>query len=689
MKLKKQGSTWKQQLLAFSFMTKVVFLHKSIVGGAEIIQNMGTQTFDRGLQVGGKPPLLPGNGCVSNGNGPNCPPTRPKLAPTKPAPIKSPPTKPLMTPAKPASTPVRPAPMKPLKPLKAPAKPLASPIKRPFSAPVLQPAIKPNAKPAVDTSINIILEWNDVAMQVVITDFTKISNNQSCSRAPPATALQMAKVHLAMYDALGSVIDNGREPYILYVNISSYQDMSYEAAVATAAHRMLNNSYPDQQQFLNDAYQMTMNRLSLSSSSSAISNGQLVGNSIVDAYIYNRTNDNSCPINMTYTWRNGTGQHQPDPIHPTQGIVAPNYGDVALFVKASSLIELKPPPPIESENYTFVFDQVKRLGGDNITTAADRKWQESVAAWYYAYDGAPYLGVPQVLMNSVVREIMNKSSSNGRTNILKDEQGDTTASQAITASYILAQMHTAMADAGILAWKQKYLYNFWRPISAIRNAANDGNYQTTPVLDWIFLGAPRSNPPSPGQTNFDPAFPAHSSGHSAFCGAAMKALGNILQTNNMKYKFTSWEWNGTTTDELGIVRPKLYQEFKTLSEFASLCGASRIWAGVHYATDCQEGQRLAYKVADNVYENAMRWKQGNGRVNMQAIKTDISPEEEVMLYLSRNKTVQYSMDGKTENEVKGIVMDYFAKRQSLYMKNIPKFTQVHEPRRKRVKSNEE
>ena len=54
---------------------------------------------------------------------------------------------------------------------------------------------------------------------------------------------------------------------------------------------------------------------------------------------------------------------------------------------------------------------------------------------------------------------MNESSSNGRTNILKDEQGDTTASQAITASYILAQMHTAMADAGILAWKQKYLYN--------------------------------------------------------------------------------------------------------------------------------------------------------------------------------------------------------------------------------------
>jgi len=127
MKLKKQGSSWKQLLLAFSFTTQVVFLHKSIVGSAEILQNMGTQTFDRGLQVGGKPPLLPGSGCITNGNNPNCPPTRPKLAPTKPAPIKSPPTKPLMTLAKPAPTSVRSAPMKPLKPLKVPAKPLASP----------------------------------------------------------------------------------------------------------------------------------------------------------------------------------------------------------------------------------------------------------------------------------------------------------------------------------------------------------------------------------------------------------------------------------------------------------------------------------------------------------------------------------------------------------------------------------
>jgi hypothetical protein len=697
MQVKKPGSTCKHLKLVLALLiTQECFLPNTLAASVDFLQNLGTKKYERSLQGGGKPPSTPGNGC-QNGNNPNCLPASPMRAPVKPSPVapspkvapsKPSPMKPAkapknLSPMKPVTSPVKPTPMKPSKPVKAPVKPSATPRKQPSAKPSRKPSIKPKNKPSVKPSTNVILEWNDVAMQIVIADFTKSSTNQSCSRSPPATALQLAKAHLAMYDALGSVLEHGRDPYLLYVNTSSYQVVSYEAAVATAAHHILLNSYPAQQQVLNDAYDTTMKRLNLSMSSLAIANGKLVGNAVVDAYISNRTNDNSCPMNMTYTWRNGIGQHQPDPTHPNQGIVAPNYGDVSLFVKASSSIELKPPPQIESNNYTFVFNQVKRLGGDNITTAADRQWQESVAAWYYAYDGAPYLGPPPVLMNSVVREIMGKSSFIANSTVVKEKGYASSEVNAISAAYILAQVHTAMADAGILTWKQKYLYNFWRPINAIRNASNDGNSQTAPALDWIFLGAPRSNPPSPGQTNFDPAFPSHASGHASFCGAAMKSLGNILQTNNVEYKFVSWEWNGTTTDELGIVRPNLYQEFDTLSEFASLCGASRVWAGVHFATDCQEGQRLGYKVADNVYENSMKWKQGGGKLNLPAIKTDVGPEEEVMLYLNRERTVQYLVDGKSENEVKGIVMDYFGKRQSLTNKMVP-LNQVIQPRRKRI-----
>lgn len=504
---------------------------------------------------------------------------------------------------------------------------------------------------------NVILEWNDVSMHVAIMDYTK-PKIPSCSLAPPANALQIAKAHLAMYDALGSVLDNGRDPYLLYADISNYEDVSYESAVATAAHQMLLNSYPAQESTLNDAYKATLTRLRDSLSGIAIANGQAVGDTIVEAYIRNRTNDHSCPINMTYAWRNTTGQHQPDPTNPNQGIVAPNYGDVNVLVKTSSRIDLQPPPKLDSEKYAFVFDQVKRLGGDNITTPTDRSWQESVAAWYYAFDGAPYLGSPSVMMNLVVREVMNIVLEKDKRMIREKEDS------TITAAYILAQMHAAMADAGILTWKQKYMYNFWRPISGIRNAGSDGNDMTTPDLGWTFLGAPRSNPLSPGQKNFDPAFPSHSSGHASFCSAAMKSLGNILQTNKVEFEFTSWEWNGTTTDELGIVRPKLYQRFDSLSEFAAFCGASRVWSGVHWCTDCQSGHHIGCMAADSVYENSMRWKQKSGKKNLPAIDLEIEPQEEVLIYLDRKKKLNYFIDGKAEEEVKQIVEEYFTKRKA-------------------------
>ena len=388
----------------------------------------------------------------------------------------------------------------------------------------------------------------------------------------------------------------------------------------------------------------------------AIKNGQSVGYIIADAYTSNRTSYSICPINMTYVWRNSPGQHQPDPLHPLQGIVAPNYGSVPPFVKNTYTIQLNLPPSLESDVYALEYNQVKRLGGDNVTTYANRTWQESVTAWYYAYDGAPYLGSPPVMLNQIARIVIDKVNSGQFPSFSDDDDS------AVKAAYILAQTWTSMADAGILTWKQKYQYNSWRPINAIRSGALDTNNMTDPEPGRTYLGSPRSNPLSSGQTNFDPAIPSFSAGHASFCSAAMKTLGNILQTNNVDFNFTSWEWNGTTTDELGIARPNLFYKFTSLSEFAALCGASRIWAGVHFSSDCEVGSHVGYKTADAVYEHSMRWKQGSGKKNFPAIKPEISPETEVKVYLERNRSLTYFIDGKRDDEVRETVMEYFRAR---------------------------
>ncbi len=92
--------------------------------------------------------------------------------------------------------------------------------------------------------------------------------------------------------------------------------------------------------------------------------------------------------------------------------------------------------------------------------------------------------------------------------------------------------------------------------------------------------------------------------------------------------------------------------------------ASRVWGGVHWCTDCQSGHRVGDMAADSVYENSMRWKIGNEKKNVPAIALKIAPEDEVLLYLDRKKKLNYFVDGKSEEEVKSMVEDYFMQRRS-------------------------
>jgi hypothetical protein len=98
--------------------------------------------------------------------------------------------------------------------------------------------------------------------------------------------------------------------------------------------------------------------------------------------------------------------------------------------------------------------------------------------------------------------------------------------------------------------------------------------------------------------------------------------------------------------------------------FSRACRASRVWGGVHWCTDCQSGHRVGDMAADSVYENSMRWKIGSGKQNVPAIVLKIAPEDEVLLYLDRKKKLNYFVDGKSEEEVKRMVEDYFMQRKS-------------------------
>src|SRR5438045_8992680 len=104
-----------------------------------------------------------------------------------------------------------------------------------------------------------------------------------------------------------------------------------------------------------------------------------------------------------------------------------------------------------------------------------------------------------------------------------------TANNPLELARLLALINVSMADAGIAVWESKYFYQFWRPITGIRESdpgtgasgTGDGNAGTTGDPACRPLGAPATNLTGP---NFTPPFPAYPSGHAGFGGARIEAL---------------------------------------------------------------------------------------------------------------------------------------------------------------------
>src|SRR3989441_1186457 len=252
------------------------------------------------------------------------------------------------------------------------------------------------------------------------------------------------------------------------------------------------------------------------------------------------------------------------------------------------------PPPLDSSEYTAAFDEVKRLGGDGVVTHTERTDDQTIAGIFWAYDGTPSLCAPPRLYNQIAMQIA-------------DQMGSTGAEVA----RLLALVNVAMADAGIALWESKYYYEFWRPITGIREADVDGNPLTVGDPTWAPLGAPFSNgggPPFP--PNFTPPFPAYPSGHAGFGGALFQTLRNFYRTDDIAFTFVSDEFNGVTQDNQGTVRPLIPRRFSSLSQAEEENGQSRIYLGIHWAFDKTQAIAQGRRVADYVFENAFVRERG-------------------------------------------------------------------------------
>lgn len=301
-----------------------------------------------------------------------------------------------------------------------------------------------------------------------------------------------------------------------------------------------------------------------------------------------------------------------DPRDPSKGqkaqrvYHAPFYGETVRTFAATDpnghRIADWPRPP--EPEYVAALEEVQRLGGAPLLNTTHRTADETVAAYFWAYDGANLIGTPPRLYNQILRNIAWSRSD--------ASLSDFDRSKEFVRLFALANV--AMADAGKFAWAEKYRHDLWRPLSGIRQhdasafASETGSAMVTPPADpfWLALGAPETNS---NRLSFKPPFPAYPSGHATF-GAACFQMARLYYASNgtaavdrngvddIGFTFVSEEMNGVSRDlhqpydpsspiedQPGLVRTYVKRNFPSLWHAIWENAFSRIWLGVHWRFD--------------------------------------------------------------------------------------------------------
>jgi hypothetical protein len=438
-------------------------------------------------------------------------------------------------------------------------------------------------------SADPVLEWNAIALDALKNDSYLGANAKQAG--PDRASRALAIVQAAVFDAVNS-IDRSYDPYLIQVNAP--RDASIGAATAQAAHDTLANLFPDYKPVLDGRLAADL-AADLSGASSIVSEveGVVVGHVVAAAILAARSNDGA-DVPMNYTFGSGPGAWQPDPLHPNQTPVGSLWGNVTPFALTSAeQFEAPPLPALTSQEYTDAFNEVNDYGGDGVTTPTLRTPEETQIGIFWGYDGSPGVGTPPRHYNQIAETIAV-------------QEGNTVVQNA----RFFALINLSMADAAISCWDNKYDYNFWRPVTGIRDAAIDGNPLTTADPNWTPLGAPADNGSG---TNFTPPFPSYGSGHAAFGGALFGLMADFYGRDDVHFTIGSDEFNGVTKDQNGVVRPVVFRSFDSFSQAAEENGQSRIYLGIHWSFDKVQGILQGNDIADYVFQHLLRPAHDRGR----------------------------------------------------------------------------
>ncbi len=457
-----------------------------------------------------------------------------------------------------------------------------------------QPATARSAVARARAPQSALAHWNAIAVDASGLDHTPVAPGEQRvfgeQLGPARASRAMAIVHIAMFEAINAVVPR----YKSYAGVPPIPRASMDAAMAQAARDTLVALFPSQSatfdQHLADELGAVRPRLPREA-------GIELGHRAAAAILALRADDGSDlaepRLGVNFFTGNGPGNWRQDPIGHQPIAMGARWSEVKPFVLSSaSQFRIPPPPALDSVEYAVAFNEAKAYGGDGVVTPTIRSAEQTRIGTYWAYDGTPSLCAPPRLYNQVAMQIAAQLHTD-----------------TVDLARLLALINVAMADAAIAAWESKFYYNFWRPVTAIREAdpgtgpmgLGDFNALTSGDPAFTPLGAPASNLTGP---NFTPPFPAYPSGHATFGGALFETLRRFYGRDDIAFTFVSDELNGVTRDHDGNVRPLVPRSFQSFSQAEEENGQSRIYLGIHWSFDKSEGITLGRHVAGEVFDNA-------------------------------------------------------------------------------------
>lgn len=437
--------------------------------------------------------------------------------------------------------------------------------------------------------------WNQIAINATGLDHTPVAPGENRvfgeQLGPGRASRAMAIVHIAMFDAINALTGQ----YHSFTGIDSSPHLfSSAAAMAQAAHDTLVSLYPSQKSTFDQALIDDLLRIGNTQQKDS---GVALGKKIAAAILASRVGDGAekpeLHLGVDYSTSNLPGHWRQDPISQLPIALGAHWGGCKPFVIKSTTQFMAPPPPaLTSAAYATAYSEAKNFGGDGITTRTQRTPEQTFIGTFWAYDGTPSLCAPPRLYNQITVHIADQMKL-----------------KPVELARLLALMNVAAADTAMTVWESKFRYDFWRPITAIRESdpgtgptgAGDGNSATVGDPTFTPLGAPASNLVGP---NFTPPFPSYPSGHGGFGGAVFGTLRRFFGTDNIGFTFVSDEFNGRTKDDQGNVRPYMPRSFSTLSQAEEENGQSRIYLGIHWRFDKTAAIVQGERVADYVFKHA-------------------------------------------------------------------------------------